>query len=472
MISCKTFHSAMMVMVTAALACAPAATDNSTDARASDAGHATGSAPSEAGHGGETGTSPSEAGSGSGSSSGTGSGGDSGGPAVESGAPPLDSGKHTSCPTAKFNLAPPISLACGANPQGFAVADMNGDGFDDIVVGNTFDAVPPDNSPDIGVFISNGAAGTFKAQAKYPYDTGLEEAPFQIVLAEFAGNKGKADAVVCDNYCTFVPNDGSGGLGAAVIIPATMSILGPTGLVTADFNGDGKPDFAVAQTENDSQIYVALNAGGSFPAASQVPAPSVPTFMAVGDIDGKNGPDLISYNNTVIVSVFLNNGHGGFAAPTMTSPLDNNPQDNYPGLAVVDLNGDGKADVIANDAANVFVLISNGDGTFKTPVIYQTTFTSGNGVMTALDINGDGFTDFIIADGDPGGTGDVNVFFGDGTGVLGTPVVYGAGSPANGLSAIRAGNFQGTGLLGLATPVNAGQSSVDSTIAVLLPTCN
>jgi uncharacterized protein (TIGR03437 family) len=61
-------------------------------------------------------------------------------------------------------------------------------------------------------------------------------------------------------------------------------------------------------------------------------------------------------------------------------------------IAVSDFNGDGKADLTVSNAAGVFVLPGNGDGSFGDPAFY-----GGIGPVNVADFNGDGRTDLLIA---------------------------------------------------------------------------
>ncbi|MHB1846768.1 MAG: FG-GAP repeat domain-containing protein, partial [Deltaproteobacteria bacterium] len=119
----------------------------------------------------------------------------------------------------------------------------------------------------------------------------------------------------------------------------------PYSVAVGDFNGDGKPDLAVAN-HNDNTVGVLLNQdGGTFAAQVTYPVGVEPVSVAVGDFNGDGKPDLAVVNqNDNTVGVLLNQGNGTFAAQV---PY---PVGNWPfSVAVGDFNGDGRPDLaVAN----------------------------------------------------------------------------------------------------------------------------
>ncbi len=162
-------------------------------------------------------------------------------------------------------------------------------------------------------------------------------------------------------------------------------------------------------------------------------APS-PVQVAVADLNGDGNLDLvIAHNDTtgsgIGVGVLTGNGDGTFvyngALPFLWEATyqTGNP---VTGIAVGDLNGDGKPDIVAvNGASNqLSILINNGDGTF--PGAPTTTLSTGNGPAqaTIADVNNDGAPDIVIIN-----TADktVGVFLGIGGGNFLAMASYPAG---------------------------------------------
>jgi hypothetical protein len=135
----------------------------------------------------------------------------------------------------------------------------------------------------------------------------------------------------------------------------------------------------------------------------------------VGDVNGDGRADIVGFGETSVY-VSFGNTNGTFGDPIASSPgftnsgggwTDNN---NFPRL-LADVNGDYRADIIGFGSANVFVSLSNGNGTFGTPTAYSASLTKEVGGWTnnnnyprvAGDVNNDGKADLI-------GFGESDVF--------------------------------------------------------------
>jgi hypothetical protein len=115
----------------------------------------------------------------------------------------------------------------------------------------------------------------------------------------------------------------------------------PQAVVTADFNGDGRLDLAVANYKSSSVSVLLGNANGTFQAAQNSATGTWPGSLAVGDFNDDGKLDLATGNlGAVDMSVLLGNGDGTFQAPT------NIYLGGYPmSMAVGDFNDDGTLDL-------------------------------------------------------------------------------------------------------------------------------
>jgi hypothetical protein len=163
------------------------------------------------------------------------------------------------------------------------------------------------------------------------------------------------------------------------------------------------------------------------------------TFLAKGDFNRDGKLDvLFSGNNSSELVVFPGNGTGGFGAPIVT-PITglNNPRIGLAG----DLNGDGIPDAVVSgtdpitDVTEIGVLLADGTGKFKAPILFRNSFTGGLGVLG--DFNGDGKVDLAIV-GSP-----VVVFPGNGDGTFGSPVSSTVGVTSTGCAAVADFNKDG-----------------------------
>jgi len=341
-----------------------------------------------------------------------------------------------------LNFANPIAYPSGGNQAvSVAVADVNGDGKLDLIVANYCgnSSTCPNAEGSVGVLLGNGD-GTFQA------------------------------AVVYD----------SGGVNA-------------TSLAVADVNGDGIPDLVVANScadsscANGSVSVLPGNGNGTFrPAVAYDSGGSEADSVAVADVNGDGTPDLVVLNSCASagscetgdgsVGVLLGNGSGTFQS---ARAFDSGGV-NATSVAVADVNGDGKLDVVVSQCAGpsfgcipgeVGVLLGNGDGTFRTAVNYSSGADFPSSVAVA-DVNGDGKLDLLV--GNPGsgshGTldGEVGVLLGNGDGTFQTVVAYDSGG-AGSVAPIAVADVNGDGKLDLVVGDQGGSCvGGQGTVAVLL----
>jgi len=194
----------------------------------------------------------------------------------------------------------------------------------------------------------------------------------------------------------------------------------PLGVVVADFNGDGKPDLAVANSGSNNVSILLGNGDGTFQAAVNFDAGLSPNSIAVGDFNGDGKLDLAvfrpgdSSNNIAgIVGILLGNGDGTFQAAKTT-----NLTIQAASMVVGDFNSDKKSDMVigdidqATDNLALELFIGNGDGSFLTPRLLST-FSNGTGALLATDLNSDGRLDLAV-----GSTAAISILLGNGDGTF------------------------------------------------------
>ncbi|SEC15164.1 FG-GAP-like repeat-containing protein [Terriglobus roseus] len=314
-----------------------------------------------------------------------------------------------------------------------AIADVNGDGFVDVVTPqgtyygkgdgtftlvnvpvNTYSATPTDfnrdgladflaiTSPPApknlsatgSVYLGDGT-GSFRLTATNTQNSSLYVTGYSVAAGDL-NNDGIPDVLGLFSpipYEFLGEADGTLAASSAPVQSAYFSSYGAPILV--DLNGDGNLDVVNLNT-NIRQISIALgNGDGSTQPAMVFQPGNILTGIAVDDMNQDGVPDLIVAAYTAmptggfrgpLVEIALGKGDGTFGPFSFSAPYSQSDSHN---VATGDVNGDGFPDVLLN---GYLLYPGKGDGTVGPPV---TTFNTGGEATKLVDVNGDGLADVV-----------------------------------------------------------------------------
>jgi hypothetical protein len=345
---------------------------------------------------------------------------------------------------------PAGAFTVGAEPGAVAVADLTGDGKLDLVVSNYGDST-------VSVLPGNGD-GSFGPQRVFQV-----EDPEQVAVADLNGD-GRPDLVIANggaNTVSVLPGNGDGTFQSRQGFAVGTR---PAAVAVADLNGDGKPDNVVANYVSGTVSVLLGNGDGTFGPQQTFAVGPKPAAVAVADLNGDGRFDIVTANaGNDTVSVLLGNGDGSFG-PQRTYTVGANPNS----VVLADLTGDGIFDIVTTNYGDntVSVLLGNGDGSFQDSPDYlkEHTFDVGGlgqagGALAVADLNGDGKPDIVTANYNDG---TVSILLGNGDGTFGQQQTVAVGSSPD---TVVAADLTGNGKVDLVT-ANEG----DNTVSVLLNT--
>jgi hypothetical protein len=201
-------------------------------------------------------------------------------------------------------------FAAGTGPRSVAVGDFNDDGRPDLAVANAF-------SGDVSVLLANGA-DTFAKATSYPAGDGHSQ-PQSVALGDFNGD-AHPDLAAANNATANVAVL-LAGPGGTFSFPLAF----PTGdfsrsVAVGDFDRDRHVDLAVANNggifgPGDVSVLVG-DGNGSFPRTVDFDAAQHPISVVTGDFNNDGQPDLaVANSGSNNVSVLINDTRKSLGAP-------------------------------------------------------------------------------------------------------------------------------------------------------------
>ncbi len=264
-----------------------------------------------------------------------------------------------------------LGLSSNQVPQDMFAADLIGDdGLIDIAV------VSSSSNSDTGrlVILQNEGDGVFTTHAPITINT-LEDSELSIDGGDLLDDDGDIDLAIGDSERDLVyvaQNFSSGGGPVFSFSEITINAFSsPVDVAVGDLNGDDILDIATANAGNDTAKVIFNNGNGTFdnstnPFTSGGTEPSGIQLAPMRAGDDAN--DIILVNEGSSSVTILNHQDGFLAGASFdTNPdaLDDAPAD----LAVGDMNGDGRLDVVTVNTLTdtVSVLLGTGNQTLTLP---------------------------------------------------------------------------------------------------------
>jgi hypothetical protein len=289
---------------------------------------------------------------------------------------------HAGAGNGTFGSYVPYPLA---NTTSVAVGDISGDGNPDVIAGTGQNCCL---NPPRAVWKLTQAGGTLSTPVQL---ASMAYPPESVFLEDFSGD-GKLDFVgASDGSIVFAPGNGNGTFASS----QTRSING-TGWGVGEVTGDTRPDLVVGAY---TQVLVLPGSTSVFGTQVGTTVPSASYSVATGDLSGDGSADVL-LGGASALSVMNSTGAGSLAAPTTLSGAG--------GLPVVgDFNDDGHPDVAQISSTSIYLRLSNASGSLGA----ATLVANGGGTRAAAsDLDGDGFSDLVVARSSTGATNYIYVY--------------------------------------------------------------
>lgn len=282
--------------------------------------------------------------------------------------------------------SPAMAYPLSANPAEVKSGDIDGDGKPDIVIGYGSGTV-------ISVYRNTSSIANIQLAARTDITVG-SVSPIALVVRDFDGD-GKADIAFshgnASNFSVLRSTSSPGTITFAAQQNFSTVSGNVVDLATGDFNypnPDGKPDMAVACSNNFVRIFNNTSTVGniSFTTSTTLTTfAGTPNSVAVNDLDGDAHPDVIvGYSASNNVSLFEATGNFGFAPRVDIATTGSSSYNVYSG----DLNMDGRSDIVSTTGGTTFNILTNGLNPLASePITPASNLTFTNVAQTSMTLN-------------------------------------------------------------------------------------
>jgi len=300
--------------------------------------------------------------------------------------------------TGLISFAAKVDFTTGQSPRAASVGDIDGDGKLDVIVSNLTDNT-------VSVFKNTTIGGVISFAQRIDFITSTQ--PSGISIADL-DKDGKADLVIntinLEGYVSILRNTSSGSI---ISFAPKIDLQAQGGSIeeirTSDIDGDGKQDIILPNYSlNVLNIFRNTSSVGiiSFATKIDIGTFTNPDDIEMGDLNDDGKPDIavghytndkvLVLRNVSTVGTITFQSNGSYTGGIIPS-----------GMAINNLDGDSKPDLVVNDGLESFSLYKNTSSSgnaisfnpgVKIPAVY-------NSKVMSADFDGDGKTDLTFETG-------------------------------------------------------------------------
>jgi hypothetical protein len=300
---------------------------------------------------------------------------------------------------------PAVTFLTGGGPAGVALVDLNHDGRLDLVVSNA-------SAANLALLANTTANDATEPSFATPVKRDVFNVPESIAVGDL-DHDGRPDLLVGSasvsntKIAALANRSADGGVPSFAALAPLAALDVPASVAIADLNGDGKPDAISANRGSDNvSVFVNATADGAdalaFPDRDDFAVGDAPATVAVGDLNGDGKPELVLGSAGEDVLVLLRNTTNTAHVLDFAARQDVPLAAGVRRVVVGDVNGDGKPDLIAASILDdtIAVLLNQtptgaSSFTFAEPAIFPSAHLVFG--LALADLDGDGRLDLVTA---------------------------------------------------------------------------